>query len=148
MSLYLPEVSNLGAEDDGEQNSFEALDALRKSKQVPNGLIRPTCWRVVVAPLAPPKKTKGGIILSDDTADAQEYLCAYGLLLSVGPLAYKEKRLVGEDGKAWTPRVGDWVMFARYAGQRQTYRGLRFVLCNDDDILGVTEDPQGYKILV
>jgi co-chaperonin GroES (HSP10) len=143
---YLPEVASLGAEGD-EQNGFEALEKLNLEK-LGSGLLLPLNWRIVVAPLAPPKKTKGGIILADDTADAQDYLAHVGKVLRIGDLGYTEARLRGTHGAAIRVWPGDWVIFARYAGARMSYRGLRIVLMNDDDVLGVTDDPLGYKILV
>ena len=143
----LPEIATLGNEKESA-NTYEALMALEVPYRV---ITQPWKWNVVIAPLSPPRKTSGGIILADDTADAQDYLTAIGRLLIIGPQAMKGKRLLGDNLDGWIPQCGDWVSYGRYAGVRSVFRptGLLFVTCNDDDINGVIPgDPREYKILV
>jgi len=61
-----------------------------------------------------------------------------GYVLKMGPLAYqdREKYPTGP----WC-KVGDWVIFARYAGSRLPIEGGEVRLLNDDEVLGTIKDP-------
>ena len=52
-------------------------------------------WHVLLRPFVPPKKTKGGIILADQVAEANEYHVPCYQVLQVGPLAFTHPRLRG-----------------------------------------------------
>lgn len=62
-----------------------------------------------------PEKTKGGIFLTDKTTDEDIWQGKVGLILKMGPLAFKpdaEHDYSYADGTpAVTPKVGDWAVF-------------------------------------
>ena len=62
-------------------------------KDMPDGIPRPMYWRVLLYPYIPPKKTKGGILLPDESADAQEYFAFMARVVAFGPKAFKSRRL-------------------------------------------------------
>ena len=66
------------------------LDPTSIEKSSLERLPQPTGYRVLVLPYSGPKKTKGGVILSDQTAETIQMttVCAY--VLKLGPLAYKD----------------------------------------------------------
>lgn len=72
---------------------------------------------VLVGVWQPPKesRTKGGIIIADKTRDEYQFQGVTGLVLKMGPLAYKTERtrswFVDGDGEADPPKIGDWVSF-------------------------------------
>ena len=39
-------------------------------------------------------------------------------------------------------KVGDWVVFGRYAGARISVQKVKMVLLNDDEILATLENPE------
>jgi co-chaperonin GroES (HSP10) len=59
--------------------------------------------------------------------------------LKVGPLAYRD-----EDKFPTGPwcKEGDWVIFARYAGARLDIDGGEIRILNDDEIVGIVNDPE------
>ena len=92
------------------------LVGVKKSekKEEPN-LPRPTGWRLLVLPFKMKEKTKGGVILAEDTLERQQVASQVGLVMAMGPDCYADKDRY-PDGP-WC-KEKDWIMFARYAGSR------------------------------
>ena len=99
----------------------------------------PTGWRILVLPFKGKKKTKGGILYSDEQIDRQQLATVCGNVLAIGPQAYQDKERY-PDGP-WC-KVGDWVIFARYAGSRFKIEGGEVRLLNDDEIIATVKDPE------
>lgn len=100
---------------------------------------RPTGWRIVLLPYRGAKKSKGGIVLADQTVERNQLttVCAY--VLRVGDLAYKDDSKFPNG--PWC-KEGDWVIFGRYAGARIGIDGGEIRILNDDEILAVINDPE------
>lgn len=100
---------------------------------------RPTGWRIVLLPYRGAQKTKGGIVLADQTIERNQLttVCAY--VLRVGDLAYKDESKFPNG--PWC-KEGDWVIFGRYAGARLGIDGGEIRILNDDEILAVINDPE------
>jgi hypothetical protein len=60
------------------------LDPKAISKSTLDKLPTPTGYRILVLPYAGPKKTKGGILLSDTTQETIQMTTVCGLVLKVG----------------------------------------------------------------
>ena len=103
-----------------------------------NKLPVPTGWRILVLPFKGKKTTKGGILYSDELIDRQQLATVCGNVLAVGPQAYKGEKY--PEGP-WC-KVGDWVIFARYAGSRFKIDGGEVRLLNDDEIIATVKDPE------
>ena len=101
-------------------------------------LPQPSGWRLLVLPFTPKEKTKGGILFSQEQLDKARIATTCGYVLKMGDLAYKDKE---KFGKPWC-KVGDWVMFARYAGARLPIEGGEVRILNDDEVLGTIGDPE------
>jgi len=99
----------------------------------------PSGWRLLVLPFTPREKTKGGILIAQESLDKLRVATNCGYVLSMGPLAYqdKEKYPTGP----WC-NVGEWVIFARYAGSRLPIEGGEVRILNDDEVLGTIKDPE------
>lgn len=87
-------------------------------------------------------KSKGGIILVDDTTDTEEWNMQVGRLIDVGPLAFKNRTTGVEwPEKTWAA-VGDYVRFPRWGGDRITVpiddggKPVTVLILNDHDLLG------------
>ena len=107
-------------------------------------LPKPTYWRVLVAPTRPKEVSKGGIVLALSNQEAQDILNFIGKIVAVGPMAGKHERL-GGDGKVPNPefpKVGDYVAFGRYAGQRLLHKGVKVLILNDDELLATVPNPE------
>ena len=103
-----------------------------------NELPNPSGWRLLVLPFTPPSKSKGGLIYSQETLDKARIATTCGYVLKMGPLAYVDKDKFKEP---WC-KLGDWVIFARYAGSRLPIEGGEVRIINDDEVLGTIKDPE------
>jgi co-chaperonin GroES (HSP10) len=99
----------------------------------------PSGWRLLVLPFSPREKTKGGVLIAQESLDKLRIATNCGYVLSMGPLAYhdREKFPTGP----WCKK-GDWVIFARYAGSRLPIEGGEVRILNDDEVLGTIKDPE------
>ncbi len=102
-------------------------------------LPQPSGWRILVLPFTPKEKTKGGIIIAQESLDKARIATNCGYVVKMGPMAYgdKEKFPTGP----WC-KEKDWVIFARYAGSRLPIEGGEVRLLNDDEVLGTIKDPE------
>ena len=93
--------------------------------------IRPLHDRVIVKRLEEERKTASGIVIPDAAAEKPDQ----GQVLAVGP----GKR--DENGKHVTldVKVGDRVLFGKYAGQTVTVDGEEVLVMREEDIMGVVE---------
>ena len=110
-----------------------------KYKRQEENLPKPTGWRILVLPFKMKDKTKGGIVLADSTLEKQQVASQCGLILAMGPQCYQDKERYPEG--PWC-KVGEWVMFARYAGSRIKIEGGEIRLLNDDEILATIKSPE------
>ena len=93
--------------------------------------IRPLQDRVIVQRLEEEGKTKGGIIIPDTAKEKP----MEGKIIAVG------KGKVRDDGKL-SPldiKVGEKVLFSKYAGTEIKIEGEEYLIMREDDILGVIE---------
>lgn len=91
--------------------------------------IRPLSDRILVKRLAGEEKTASGIIIPDNAKEKP----MEGEVIAVGA----GKAL--EDGKLRSPdvRVGDRILFSKYAGSEVKLDGIEHLILREDDILGV-----------
>ena len=89
-------------------------------QNVKDQLPEPSGWRLLVLPFTPKDKTKGGIIIAQESLEKLRIATNCGYVIKLGPLAYhdKEKYPTGP----WCKK-GEWVIFARYAGSRLPIEG-------------------------
>jgi chaperonin GroES len=121
------------AKEDKEQKTYDRLKS-KESDRLP----QPTGWRMLLLPFKMNEKTKGGLILGQDTLEKQQVASQCGLVLAMGPHCYdKEKFPEGP----WCKK-GDWVVFARYAGSRIQIDGGEVRLLNDDEVLATIDNPE------
>lgn len=83
-------------------------------------------------------KVDGTIVLPEHVVEERKFRNCSGLVLSLGPLAYKGKKFEGSG--PWC-KVGDWVMFPRNEGHQINYRGIPMQIIPDDRVMMVVEDP-------
>ena len=116
-----------------QKESFESLQDKETGK-----LPTPTGWRILILPFKMGQKTKGGVVLADETIERSQVASTCGLVLKTGPQCYdKEKFPEGP----WC-KEGEWVIFARYAGSRILIDGGEVRLLNDDEILATIDNPE------
>lgn len=131
-------------------------------------LPRPTLWHVLVMPRQPRKVSEGGILIPAQAQDVEQYQNYIGEIVAMGPLAGKNDKFLNPEWSGWSkrvglmnfiagnyveprryfyaPKVGDWVIYGKYAGMAKTFKGTRFLTINDDDITDVIDSPAGFEI--
>ena len=118
----------------GVKKSNKKLEEKQETK-----LPKPTGWRILVLPFKMKEKTKGGVILAEDTLDRQQIASQVGLVLAMGPQCYQDKERYPEG--PWC-KVNNWVMFARYAGSRVKIEGGEMRMLNEDEVLATIDSPE------
>lgn len=93
--------------------------------------IKPLNDRILVKRLEEESKTKGGIIIPDSAKEKP----AQGEVIAVGD------GKLGDDGKRMPMqvKVGDRVLFAKYAGTEIKIEDDEHLVMREDDILGIIE---------
>ena len=93
--------------------------------------IRPLHDRIIVERLEEETTTAAGIIIPDTAKEKPQQ----GKIIAVG------KGKVTEDGKVLPldVKVGDTVLFGKYAGSEIKLDGKEYMMMREDDILGVVE---------
>ena len=134
----IPKHKNALEEKYKTQEEKEPLNP-ENIKDVTAQLPEPSGWRLLVLPFTPKEKTKGGIIIAQESLDKARIATNCGYVVKMGPMAYgdKEKFPTGP----WC-KEKDWVIFARYAGSRLPIEGGEVRLLNDDEVLGTIKDPE------
>jgi co-chaperonin GroES (HSP10) len=98
----------------------------------------PTGYRILVLPFAGPKKTKGGLWLSDTTQETIQMTTVCGLVLKMGDLCYHDKDKFPKG--PWC-KLNEWIIFSRYAGSRFKIDGGEVRVLNDDEVISTISDP-------
>ncbi|BCA80736.1 co-chaperone GroES [Desulfuromonas sp. AOP6] len=93
--------------------------------------IRPLHDRIIVERVEEETMTAGGLIIPDSAKEKPQQ----GVVVAAG------KGKVTEDGKVlgMDVKVGDRVLFGKYAGTEIKIEGKEFLMMREDDILGVVE---------
>ena len=93
--------------------------------------IRPLHDRVVVRRMEVERKTASGIIIPDNAAEKPDR----GEVLAVGP------GKVGDDNEriALQVKVGDKVLFGKYAGTAVKVDGQELLIMREEDLLAIIE---------
>ena len=93
--------------------------------------IRPLHDRVIVKRLEEERKTASGIVIPDTAAEKPDQ----GEIMAVGP----GKRDDNGQHIALDVKVGDKVLFGKYAGQTVKVQGEELLVMREEDIMGVVE---------
>jgi len=129
-------------------------DAMAEAFPAVDAGVQPFGSRVLVQIRTPRRVTRGGIILSTDTKDTEKWNTQVAKVVSLGPLAYKNRdtQILWPEGQWCQP--GDFVRVPKYGGDRWEVPitkddSAMFVIFNDLDIVGkVTGDPLVVKAFI
>lgn len=113
--------------------------------KIPEDLPQPQLWRMLIAPVQPRRKSAGGIIVPEQARDSEEHLAYIGKVVAVGPMVGRKPEW--PEGM-YDIKVGDWVVFGRYAGQRFQFKDLRLLLLDDDAVMAKCSGPEGFRIYI
>ena len=91
--------------------------------------IRPLHDRVVVRRLEEERTSAGGIVIPDSAAEKP----SQGEVIAIGP----GKLLESGEVRSLDIKVGDRILFGKYAGTEVKLDGEEYVVMREDDIMGV-----------
>jgi len=114
------------------------LDEARKAKALPE----PVGYRILIAIPEKEQKTEGGVLLPEDTRKREEAASMVGMVLKIGPDAYKDTERFPNG--PWC-KEGDFILMRSYSGTRIEIHGQEFRVINDDSVEAFVEDPRGIK---
>jgi chaperonin GroES len=86
--------------------------------------IKPLADRVIVKPAAAEEKTAGGIIIPDTAKEKPQK----GIVVAAGP---------GKKDEPVTVKVGDTVLYGKYAGTEISVEGQDLLIMRESDILAI-----------
>jgi len=100
-------------------------------------LPKPTGYRIMLKPREVSNKTRGGIILTDDSIEAAKFSCVISKVIDMGPECY-----LGMDRSTtiWCKK-GDWVLTGKYVGLKFKHDGDEYSIINDDEVIANIPDP-------
>jgi len=86
--------------------------------------IKPLADRVLVEPAPAEEKTAAGIIIPDTAKEKPQK----GTVVAVGP---------GKKDEPMTVKVGDSVLYGKYAGTELTIDGINYLIMRESDIVAI-----------
>ncbi|MBM3400058.1 MAG: co-chaperone GroES [Bacteroidetes bacterium] len=86
--------------------------------------VKPLADRVLVEPLAAEQKTAGGIIIPDTAKEKPQK----GTVVAVGE---------GKKDEPMTVKVGDAVLYGKYAGTEINVKGKDYLIMRESDIFAI-----------
>ncbi|HSV75620.1 MAG TPA: co-chaperone GroES [Bacteroidales bacterium] len=86
--------------------------------------IKPLADRVLVEPAPAEEKTVGGIIIPDTAKEKPQR----GTVVSAGP---------GKKDEPMTVKVGDKVLYGKYAGTELSFEGRDYLIMRESDIVAI-----------
>ena len=86
--------------------------------------MKPLADRVIVAPAAAEEKTKSGIIIPDTAKEKPQR----GEIVAVGN---------GKKDEPMTVKVGDQVLYGKYAGTEINIEGVDYLIMKESDIFAI-----------
>lgn len=105
--------------------------------------VEPLGSRVLLQIRQPKKRTRGGIILTDDVRDTETYNTQVGKVLKCGPLAFRNRN----SGQSWPEgawcKPGDFVRMPKFGGDRWSVK-----LFNEDGTARLDADGKQEEALV
>lgn len=93
--------------------------------------IEPGGYRIVVKVLQLQETTAGGIFIPDEARERREGAGDKGVIVAIGKNAWKSF----DDGEPWA-ELGQVVVLKRYQGVNFTYKDDKYVILNDEELLG------------
>ncbi len=110
-----------------------------EDESTPDVLPELPCFHVLVRPVSIKEKTKGGILLPNSTKDDMSYLTTIGEVIKIGDLAYNDKDKFPKG--PWC-KLGDYICYAKHAGQKIQYKNVKMILLYDDQVIMKVQDPK------
>ncbi len=95
--------------------------------------LQPLANRVVVKPIEEEERTPSGLVLPETAKEKPQK----GEVLAVGPGEWNED---GDERIPMSVKVGDKVIFAKYAGTEVKVDGEKLLILRESDILAIIQE--------
>ena len=86
-------------------------------------------YKIIVKKVKPEERTVGGIVLPDSAKEAPQY----AIVVSIGP------DILADDEKKDQVKVGDKVVYTKYAGTEIKVDDEEMIICKLTDLLAIVE---------
>ena len=86
--------------------------------------IKPLADRVLIEPAPAEEKTAGGIIIPDTAKEKPQK----GTVVAIGP---------GKKDEPITVKVGDIVLYGKYAGTEISIKGVEYMIMRESDVVAI-----------
>lgn len=112
--------------------------------------------RVLVQVRTPVRRSKGGIILVDETRETEKWNVQTAKVIALGPVAFRDRTTMAPWPEGIWCALGSFVRVPKYGGDRWEVRygpgeddHALFVILNDLNVIGrVTVDPRAIKAFI
>ena len=140
VQLIKPKLTNFGKDQKKEEEVKSQIPTDPKGiKEYLEIIPNPVGYRMLVRPWSGKAKTKGGLLITDETQDKIQMTTVVGLVVKLGDLCYQDKDKFPNG--AWC-REGEFVIYARYSGSRFQTKYREHRILNDDEIIGTIGKPE------
>jgi co-chaperonin GroES (HSP10) len=116
--------------------------------------VRPFGSRVLCQIRLSKNKTKGGLILTQDSQETERWNTQVAKVIDIGALAFKNRNTQEPWPEGAWSKVGDFVRVPKYGGDKWSVKTdddqeVIFVILNDLDLVGeITGDPLAFKAYI
>lgn len=94
---------------------------------------------ILVRPVPTRRKSAGGILIPDSVRADMDYLNTVGRVVALGELAFMDEDIYRTG--PWV-KPGDYVVYAKYAGSKIWWKGVKLLLVKAASIELVVEKPE------
>jgi chaperonin GroES len=94
---------------------------------------------ILIRPVPIRRKSAGGILLPDTFRQDREHLNTVGRVLSLGELAFMDEDIYKKG--PWV-KPGDYVVYAKFAGQKIFWKGVKLLIVKASAIELVVDKPE------
>jgi chaperonin GroES len=108
-----------------------------------NKLPEPQGWRLLIRKEKPPEKSAGGVILSDMSKEAENFLNITGYIEKIGSLCWTDKDRYPSG--PWA-KVGDKVIIPKYTKFLMEIDNVEYRIINEDEIIAVVDPNTVIKV--
>lgn len=132
----------------GFDNAYEAKSKLSTNSWItapeepdPKNLPEPLGWHLLIRPY--PIKSLSSLTLPGSEVDFMNYVTNIGRVVAIGPACWNRVEHKNKEGTRfeWC-KVGDFVSFPKNVGAKRKFKGVSFIILQDDEIVERLPDPQ------
>ena len=136
----------------GFDNSYEAKGKLSSNSWItdptepdPGHLPEPLGWHLLIRPYPVSESdrlTRSGLTIPGSEVDHMNYITNIGRVVSIGPACWNRAEHKFDGHRVPWVKVGDFVTFPKNVGARRKFKGVSFIILQDDEIVERLPDPQ------